>query len=114
MTVGALLKYQRLPEISLGVALHTVHLGVFAEQRKFRPGMVKRAIQARRRHLVPSGGAVAGLAGLRKASAVRIRMAIGAAVKRYSGVARFFVWPRSVALLAIDLRMQARERVMRE
>lgn len=48
VTVGALLKCQRLREISFGVALHTVHLGVFAEQRKFRPGMVKGAIQSGR------------------------------------------------------------------
>ena len=46
VTVRALLKCQRLLEISPGVALHAIHFGVFAEQRKFRTGMVKCAIQS--------------------------------------------------------------------
>ena len=57
---------------------------------------------------------MAGLAGLRKASSVGIRMAIAAAAKRDSDIAGLFVRPRSVALLASDLSMQARERIVRE
>src|SRR5450432_701631 len=41
-------------------------------------------------------------------------MAIRAAAKRGSDIARLFVGPRSVALLARDLSMQVRERIVRE
>jgi len=72
VTIGTFLKHQRFLEIPFGVALHAVHLGVLAQQWKFRFGMVKRAIQPGRHNPVPAVGAVAGLAGSRKAATVRV------------------------------------------
>ena len=111
MAVGAFLKWQGLLEICFGVALHAVHLGVLSKKGKVRLGMGKRAVQPRNRNLVPSHRAVAGLAGLREASAVGIRMAIGAVGKCYADVAWLLVCPRSVAALAGDLCVQARKRI---
>lgn len=64
VTICTLLKYQCSSEISSGVALHTFHLGVPAKKRKSRLGMVKSAIQCRRRKLLPASRAVTGLTGL--------------------------------------------------
>lgn len=114
VTVGALPKRKRLIEIPLGVALHAIYFGVLAEQGELRFGMVKGAIQYGRRNFVPAGGVVAGLTVLRKAAAVRVGMAIGALAKCDSKVARLFVRPWSMALLAGNLRMQAGEGVARE
>ena len=91
------------------MALHAVDLGVLAEQRELGPGMIKSTIQLGRRNLAPSCRAVTGLAGLRKPTTVGIRMAISAVAEGYSGVARLFIRTGSVALLASDLGMQARE-----
>ena len=109
VTVGALLKCQCLPEIPFGVALHAVDLCMLAEQREPGPGMIKSKMQPRRRNLAPSRRAVTGLAGLRKPATVGISMAIGAVAEGYSGVTRLFIRTGSVALLASDLGMQARE-----
>src|SRR5450755_2037734 len=111
MAVGAFLKWQGLLEICFGVALHAVHLGVLSKKGKVRLGMGKRAVQPRNRSLVPSHCAVAGLTGLREASAVGIRMAIGAVGKCYADVAWLLVCPQSVAALAGDLCVQARKRI---
>jgi hypothetical protein len=108
------LKYERLFEISLGVALDAIRLGVLAEQRKFRFGMVEVTIQPRRQNFVPAGRGVAGLAGLRKTSTMGIGMTISAVAEGDSGIARLFVRARRVSLLAADQDMRARERVMRK
>lgn len=63
------------------MALHAVDLGMLAEQRELGPGMIKSKIQPGRRNLAPSCRAVTGLTGLRKATTVGIRMAIGAVAK---------------------------------
>jgi len=91
------------------VALHAFDLGVLAEQRELGPGMIKSTIQPGRRNLAPTCRAVTGLAGLRKPATVGISMAIGAVAEGYSGVTRLFIRTGSVALLASDLGMQARE-----
>ena len=111
VTIRAFLKSQRLFEVPSGVALHAIHLGVPAKKRKFRLGMVERAIQRRRRDLLPAHGAVTGLAGLGKTTTVRIRMTIRATAECDSGVARLFVLPGRVALLARDLGVQAGQRI---
>ena len=111
VTIRTFLKCQRLLEIPSGVALHAIHLSMPAKERKFRLGMVERAIQRRCRDLLPARGAVTGLAGLGKTTTVRIRVAIRATAECNSGVARLFVLPGSVALLARDLGMQAGQRI---
>lgn len=113
VTVRAILIWQRLFEIPSGVALHAIHLSMPAKERKFRLGMVERAIQRRCRDLLPARGAVTGLAGLGKTTTVRIRVAIRATAECNSGVARLFVLPGSVALLARDLGMQTSQRIAR-
>lgn len=73
--------------------------------------MVKGAIQRRRRYFFPARRAVTGLARLRKATPVGISVAIATLVKGYPDVARLFVRPWNVALLAGDLGMQAGKRI---
>ncbi|MGA7171857.1 MAG: hypothetical protein WBX08_22070, partial [Candidatus Sulfotelmatobacter sp.] len=55
-----------------------------------------------------------GLTGLRKTTTMRIGMAIVAAAKRDSGVARQFVLAGSVTLLARNFDVQSGERITRE
>ena len=71
--------------------------------------MVKCAIQSGRQNLVPSRGGVAGLARLRKSSAVGISMAITTAAKCDSSEARLLVASGRVALLAGNLGVQTRQ-----
>ena len=111
VAVRAFLKYQRLTEIALGVALHTINLGVLAEQREFRLVMVECAIQGWGRNPVPANRGVAGLASLREPAMVGIGMAVCTVTKRYSRVTRLFVHPDDVASLAANFRMRAGERV---
>ena len=111
MTIHALLKYQGLFEISSGVALHTLDFRMSAEKRIFGFGVVKILIERRGRDSLPSGRAVAGLARLFEAAAVRISMAIRTAAECNSPVARLSVRPRSVALLAFHASMQTRKRI---
>lgn len=111
VTIRAFVKCKRLFEIASGVALHAIHLSVSAKKGKFRLGMVERAIQRRCRDLLPSGGAVTGLAGLGKTTTVRIGMAIRATAECNFGVPRLFVLPGRVALLARDLGMQTGQRI---
>ena len=109
VAVGTLLECQWLLEICFSVTPHALDLGVFSKQREFRLGVVECAVEPRLQNLVPSGCAVAGLAGLRKAATVGIRVAIGAAGKGYTDVARLPVRPQGVATLAGHLNVQTRE-----
>jgi hypothetical protein len=111
VAVGALLKRQSFLEVPCGVTLYALHLGMLAQQGKLRPGMVKRPIHFRRRSLVPARGSVTGLTCLQKAPTVGIGMAIVAAAKWDFYVARQFVRPRSVTLLARNLEVQTGKRI---
>ena len=46
VAVHALLENQRLLEVSAGVALHTIHAGVLAPERKLCFGMVEALVQS--------------------------------------------------------------------
>jgi hypothetical protein len=114
VTVGALLKRHRFREVSMSVASHTLYLGMFSDQCKFRLGMVKHPIQPRRQYLVPACCGVAGLARLREFAAVGIGMAVTAIAKRDSGIARFIVTIRDVALPAGNFVMQTCQWIARQ
>lgn len=103
VTIRTLLKRQGFFEVPTGMALHTLHLGMAPKEREFRLRVVKGATQARCRNLVPARGTVTRLAGLRKAAAVGIRVAIRTTAEGDSGVAGLLVPTRRVALLAGDL-----------
>lgn len=109
VTIHAFLKGQRLVEVSSQVALHAVHGSVPTEKAELGSRVVKVLPQLCRGHLLPSRRAVARLAGRFESSAMRIRVAIRAAAKGESGVARLFVLPRKMALLASDFAMQTGE-----
>ena len=111
VTIRALLKRQRFLEVPSAVALHALHLSMPPKKRKFRLGMVKGAIQRWSRNLLPARGVVTRRAGLRKTSAVRIRMTIGATAESNSRVARLFVPAWRVALLARYLDVQTSQRI---
>lgn len=97
----------RLLEIRIGVALGALNVGVFAQQGKFRPGMVELLGGS---NLFPAVRGVARFAGLRKSTVMYIGVAIRTLSKGDAGEPCGASWlRRSVALLTGDLRVQAGE-----
>ena len=78
VTIHALLEYQRLLKVSVGVALGAIHGLVLAFEGKLGFGVVEALIDGRERNLLPSVRRVTRLAALREASVMRVFMAIGA------------------------------------
>ncbi len=114
VAVCALLKRQSFLEVSFRVTPYALDLGMFSKQRKLRLGMIKRAIHLGCCNPVPACGAMTGLTSLREAASMRIGMAVVAAAKWDSGVARLVVGPRSVTLQAGNLDVQTGKGITRE
>jgi hypothetical protein len=75
VTIHALRVDDRSLEITASVAVRAPDDLMFAEQRKISLGMIE---TGRHADSLPSAGAVAGTAGLRETSSVRILMAVPA------------------------------------
>lgn len=104
VAIHTLLEGQRLLEISIGMALRAPHGDVFAFQRELRLRVVEVLVQRLGRNLLPTAGVVAGLTGLPgEAPAVRILVAVGALIKRDSGVLRLTIRAVDVALGTLHL-----------
>ena len=78
VTIHALLEYQWLLKVSVGVALGAIHGLVLAFERKLGFGVVEALVDGRERNLLPSARRVTRLAALREAAVMRVFMAIGA------------------------------------
>jgi hypothetical protein len=113
MTIHALLKSQRLLKVAIDVALSAIHNDVFSFERKLRLRMIKALVYPAKRNLFPTTSAVARLASLRKTPAMRISMTIRALIESDSRVSRLIIRSRRMALGALDLSVQAGERVVR-
>jgi hypothetical protein len=100
-------KYQRLLEISVRMALGAIDSRVFALKRILGLGMIEALVDCLQRDFFPAARAVAGLAALRKASVVRILVAIGTQVKGNAYILRLAVGAVDMALGALHLGMQA-------
>jgi hypothetical protein len=75
--------------------------------------VVELFVDALKRDLLPSTGAVTRRAGLRKAATVWIFVAIRAQAKGDAGIARLAIWTTRMTLGALYLRVQPRKRVTR-
>lgn len=108
MASGARRERHRLLEICLGVALGAFDLRVLSKQRELCLRMIE---LLRRRNLPPATRRMAGLAGLRKRSVMRIGVAIRTFGERHTGKSRGAsgFW-RGVAFRASDVRVQAHQR----
>lgn len=102
---------ERLLEIAIGVALSALDPGVLALQREFCLRVVEALVDRLQRNLLPPGGAMAGLAGLREAAVVRIVMAIRALIECDPGVLRLSIGSVGVALRTLHLSMETGERI---
>ena len=78
VAIRAFLEGEGLFEIPIGMTLSTFDSGMLSFERILRLGVVKLLIDALQRNLLPSTSAVTRRAGLRKAAAVRIFVAIRA------------------------------------
>ena len=78
VTIHALLEYQRLLKVSVGVTLGAIDGLVLAFEWVLGLGVVEALIDGGERNLLPSIRRVARLAALREASVMRVFMAIGA------------------------------------
>lgn len=110
MAIHALLKCERLFEISIRMAAAARHLIVFALQGKRRPGMVKVAAQRAAGNSLPAAGVVARLATLlSKTSTMRIGVAVRALAEWNARITRFAGAIRRMALFALHAGMHSRE-----
>lgn len=114
VAIHALREHERLFEVSIGMALEALNSRVLAFQWKLRLRMVEVLIQRLRGNLLPPACVVAGLAGLRcEASAVGIFVAVRALIEGNARILRLAVTPRRMALRALYLRVQSRQRITR-
>ena len=96
------------------MALGAIHAGVFALQGKLRLGVIKALIQRLSRDLLPTARVMAGLAGLPgEASTVWVFVAVRALVERNPCVLRLPIGSVGMALCALHLGMEPRQRVAR-
>ena len=111
VAVHALGEYQRLLKVAIGVALGAVHTGVLSLERKLRFGVIKALIDRLQRNLLPAAGVMTGLASLRKAAVMRILMTLRTLIEWNAYILRLAVRPVGVALGALHLQVQSRQRV---
>ena len=114
VAVHALGEYQRLLEICVGVTLRTTDRRVFPFQRKLGLRVIEVQIQRLCGDLLPAACAVARLASLRrKASTVRVFVAIRALAERKARILSLAVCARRMALRTLHLCMQSGQRIPR-
>lgn len=106
MAIHASLKNQRLLKVPLSMTLHTLHICMLPQQRKFRLRMIEALTQHRSRNSIPPNRAVAGLTSLLEAAAMGIGVAIFAVPEGDSGVSWPSVMPGRVALATKHLSVQ--------
>lgn len=111
VTIHAFFESQRFFEISACVALGTFHAGMLSQKRILGCRVIEAFADCLRRYFFPSAGVVTRLAALCKASAMRIRVTIGALAEWDSGVARFIVLSGRMTFLAGDLCVQPSQRI---
>ena len=104
VAIHALLEYERLFEVSIGMALVAIHAAVFALQGELCLGVIKTLIQRLSRDLLPTARVVAGLAGLpREACSVRVFVAVRALSEANPCVLWFAIGAVGVTLRALHL-----------
>src|ERR1700680_3723841 len=113
VTVHTPLEGEGFLEISASVTLRAINAGVLSLQRKLCLRVVEAFIHRVERNLLPSPGAMAGLAALRKTSMMRILMAIRTLVEWDSRVSRLGLRARRMTFRARNLSMQSRQRIAR-
>ena len=112
VAIHALLEHEGLLEIAISVALGAIDAGMLALQGELCLGVIKALIQRLSGDLFPSARVMARLAGLRgEAAAMGVFVAVGALVEWNPGVLRLAIRSVGVALGALHLGMQPRERV---
>lgn len=111
MAVHALGEHQRFFKIAIGMALSAVDTRVLSFQRKLRFRVIEALIHRLQGNLLPPAGVVTGLTSLRETAVVGILMAVGTLIEWNAYVLRLPVWPIGVALRALHLQVQARQRV---
>lgn len=80
---------------------------MLAEQGKLRLRVIEPLLDPLQRHLLPSAGVVAGLAGRGKAPFVRIGVAIGTGAEWNACVSRLVIGSRGVALRTLHAHMKS-------
>ena len=109
VAIVAVREWNLLLEVAVHMARHAGNLGVLANQRIFRFGMIK--IKSGQ-HCLPTAGGVAGIAGFLEFPLVRVTMAGSAGVELHISIARRPARRiRLVTLFAGHFRMQAGKRV---
>jgi len=112
VAIYALLEYERLLEISIGMAQAAIHAAVFALQGELCLGVIEALIQRLGRDLLPTARVVAGLAGLPgKASTVRVLVAVRALGERNPCVLWFAIGAIGMTLRALHLGVQPGQRI---
>lgn len=111
VAIHTLLEGDRLLEISIGVALRAIHGRMVPFQRKLRFRVVEPLIDQRQRYRLPARGAMAGLAALREAAAMRILVAVRALIKGNAYILRLAIGAIRMTSSALYRGVQAGERV---
>lgn len=111
VAIHAFLKGQGFLEVSACVALGTLDAGMFAQKRVLSFRVIEALADRLCRYFFPSTGVVTCLAALRKASAMRIGVTIGALAECDPCVPRFIVLSGRVTFLAGDLWVQPSQRI---
>lgn len=113
VTIDAFRKNQRFLKVPIRVALRAVHSRMFSIERELCFRMVEALIHRAERNLLPTRGAVAGRAALRKTSTMWVFVAVRAQVERDTRIARLVVRARRMALGARYRGVQSGQRIAR-
>jgi len=109
VAIRALLEWDLLLEIAVGVALGAIDSEVLALERVLGLGVIESLVHGLQVDPLPSAGIVAGVATLRETAVVRILVTIGALAEWNANVFRLAIGTVGVTLGALHLRMQSGE-----
>ena len=109
VAIRALLEWDLLLEIAVGVALGAIDSEVLALEGVLGLGVVESLVHGLQVDPLPSAGIVAGVATLRETAVVRILVTIGALAEWNANVFRLAIGTVGVTLGALHLRMQSGE-----
>jgi hypothetical protein len=104
---------ERLFEIAIRVALGAVYAGMLAFEREPGFRVIETFVDRLQRDFLPPIRVVARLAALGKAAVVRVFMAVGALIEGDAYILRLAIGSVGVALRALHLGVQARQRIAR-